>query len=229
MKKVLIVEDEPDMVELLRWNLEKEGYRVEAARDGIAALEAARRFGPDLVVLDLMLPGLDGFEVLKRLRAGRTSAHVPVILLTARTAETDRVVGLELGADDYVTKPFSPRELAARIKAILRRAARAAEGPPILEAGPVRIDTGKREVTVAGTPVPLTATEFDLLRFLAERPGRALTRSELIDGALGEDAVVTDRVIDAHVAAIRRKLGEAGAAWIETVRGYGYRFREHAP
>jgi DNA-binding response OmpR family regulator len=226
VKRILVVEDEPDMVELVRYNLEKEGYKVDAAKDGLEALDLARRAVFDLIVLDLMLPGLDGFEVLKRLRVGRTSAQTPVILLTAKGGEADRVLGLELGADDYVVKPFSPRELTARVKAVLRRTARAAEGPPVIRAGPIAIDVSKREVTVNGKAAPLTATEFDLLRFLAERPGRALKRNELIDGALGEDALVTDRVIDAHIAAIRRKLGEEGAAWIETVRGYGYRFRE---
>ncbi len=224
MKKVLICEDEPDMVELIRYNLEKDGYKVDGASDGEKALAQARRVVPDLVVLDLMLPGLDGLEVLRRLRQGRTTSAVPVILVTAKAGEADRVVGLELGADDYITKPFSPRELVARVRAVLRRTARAAESPPVLTAGPIVIDSGKREVTVEGAPIPLTATEFDILRFLAERPGRALKRNELIDGAIGEDAMVTDRVIDAHIAAVRRKLGETAAAWVETIRGYGYRF-----
>ncbi len=226
MKKVLIVDDEPDLVELVRYNLEKEGFKVEAAKDGEQALGAARRFLPDLVLLDLMLPGVDGLEVLRRLRSGRTSGQTPVIVLTAKGGEADRVVGLELGADDYIVKPFSPRELVARVKAVLRRTARAIEGPSAIEAGPLAIDVSKREVTVAGEPVPLTATEFDLLHYLASHPGRAFKRNELIDGALGEDAVVTDRVIDAHIAAIRRKLGERASAYIETLRGFGYRFKE---
>jgi two-component system alkaline phosphatase synthesis response regulator PhoP len=226
MKKILLIEDEPDMAELVRYNLEKDGFKVESADRGEAGLEKARRAPPDLVILDLMLPGVDGLDVLRRLRAGREAPHVPVILLTAKAGEADRVVGLELGADDYVVKPFSPRELVARVKAILRRTERAIEGPPVLRAGPIVVDSGKREVTVEGVPAPLTATEFDLLRFLAERPGRALTRNELIDGALGEDAMVTDRVIDAHIAAVRKKLGERGAAYVETIRGYGYRFRD---
>jgi DNA-binding response OmpR family regulator len=224
MKRILIVEDEPDMVELVRYNLEKEGYKVDEADDGESALAMAQKTPPDLVVLDLMLPAIDGLEVLRRLRAGRATAHVPVLILTAKGGEADRVVGLELGADDYVVKPFSPRELVARVKAHLRRQARRDESSTVIVAGPIRIDSGKREVSVAGEAAPLTATEFDLLRFLAERPGRALKRNELIDGALGEDAMVTDRVIDAHIAAVRRKLGERGAAYIETIRGYGYRF-----
>jgi two-component system phosphate regulon response regulator PhoB len=226
LKKIMIVEDEPDMVELIRYNLVKEGYRVEAAADGEQALARAPRFVPDLVLLDLMLPGLDGLEVMRRLRAARAGAALPVIVLTAKGSEADRVVGLELGADDYIVKPFSPRELVARIKAVLRRMARPVEAAPTIARGPIVVDSTKREVTVEGEPAPLTATEFDLLRFLAEHPGRAFRRNELIDGALGPDSMVTDRVIDAHVAAIRRKLGENAAAWIETVRGYGYRFRE---
>lgn len=228
MKRILVVEDEPDMVELVRYNLEKGGYKVDSARDGEEAFAVARKAAPDLVILDIMLPGADGLEVLRRLRAGRGTAHLPVILLTARGSEADRVVGLELGADDYVVKPFSPRELLARVKAIFRRLDRVLEGPARIEAGAIAIDTERREVTVEEAAVPLTATEFELLRFLAERPGRALKRNELIDGALGEDAMVTDRVIDAHVAALRRKLGERGAAYIETLRGYGYRFRDRA-
>jgi two-component system alkaline phosphatase synthesis response regulator PhoP len=228
MKRVLVVEDEPDMVELVRYNLEKSGFKVEAAADGERGLELARRSLPDAIVLDLMLPGVDGLEVLRRLKAQPKTASTPVILLTAKDGEADRVVGLELGADDYVVKPFSPRELVARVKVVLRRVSRAAEPVPVISAGPIVIDCGKREVTVEGAPAPLTSTEFELLRYLAERPGRALKRNELIDGALGEDAVVTDRVIDAHIAAVRRKLGEKGAAYIETMRGYGYRFRERA-
>jgi DNA-binding response OmpR family regulator len=229
MMRVLVVDDEPDLVELVKYNLEKNGMQVVAASGGEAALQAVRKSVPDLVILDLMLPGVDGLDVLRRLRAQKETAQLPVILLTAKGGEADRVVGLELGADDYVVKPFSPRELVARVKAVMRRLGRAGEAAERIAAGPIVIDATRREVTVEGQPAPLTATEFDLLRFLAERPGRALKRNELIDGALGEDAMVTDRVIDAHIAAVRRKLGERGAAWIETIRGYGYRFRERSP
>jgi two-component system phosphate regulon response regulator PhoB len=227
MSRVLVVDDEPDLLELVRYNLEKEGFRVDTARDAEEGLAALRRATPAAIVLDLMLPGSSGLEVLKRLRASPQTSGIPVIILTAKGAEADRVVGLELGADDYVVKPFSPRELVARVRAVLRRSKRAADSaPPVVRAGPLEIDTEKRTVTAAGAAAPLTTTEFDLLLCLARRPGRAFKRGELIAEALGEDAVVTERVIDAHVAAVRRKLGEEAGAWIETLRGFGYRFRE---
>jgi len=232
VKSVLVVDDEPDLAELVRYNLEKNGFKCDIAAGGEQALDALRKSAPDLVLLDLMLPGVDGLDVLRRIRAQRSSAQLPVILVTAKGGEADRIVGLELGADDYIVKPFSPRELVARVKAVMRRTGRAAEEATAGEriaAGPIVIDASRREVTVDGEQAALTATEFDLLRFLAERPGRAMKRNELIDGALGEDAMVTDRVIDAHIAAVRRKLGDKGAAWIETIRGYGYRFRERQP
>jgi len=227
MTKVLIIDDEPDILELLRYNFEKEGFAVETAPDGERGLAAVGRAAPSAIVLDLMLPGMTGIDILKRLRATAASAALPVIILTAKDAEADRVIGLELGADDYVVKPFSPRELVARVRAVLRRTQGApAAAAPVLHAGPIEIDVERRAVRTGGAEVPLTATEFELLHCLARRPGRAFRRTELIDEALGHDASVTERVIDAHIAAVRRKLGPAAAAWVETLRGFGYRFKE---
>jgi DNA-binding response OmpR family regulator len=226
VKKLLVVDDEKDLLELARYRFEQEGFHVLTAESGERALELVRKDAPSAVVLDVMMPGLDGLDVLRRLRNAPESSALPVILLTAKGDEADRVVGLELGADDYVVKPFSPRELVARVKAVLRRVDRRDETPKIVVAGPLKMDTSRREVLVDGKPAPLTTTEFDVLLLLASKPGRVYTRAELIDRARGSDAVVTDRVIDAHVASIRRKLGEDAAAWVETVRGYGYRFRD---
>jgi two-component system phosphate regulon response regulator PhoB len=224
-RTVLVIDDEPEMLRLLDYNLTRAGYAVLTARDGDSGLAAARRHAPDLVILDVMMPGLDGLEVCKRLRQEPTTASRPVLMLTARAEESDRVLGLELGADDYVVKPFGMRELLARVKALLRRA----EGPPaggeVLKVGRLVIDSGRRLVTAAGKPVALTATEFNILRALAERPGRVRSREDLISAARGEDAAVVDRTVDVHVAALRRKLGKLGEA-IETVRGVGYRLRE---
>jgi len=226
VKTVLVVDDEKDMLELVRYRLEQEGFSVLTADSGENALELLREETVNALVLDIMMPGLDGLDVLRRIRAQPSGASLPVILLTAKSEEADRVVGLELGADDYVVKPFSPRELLARVKAVLRRSDRSTEERPVLAAGPIRIDSLRREAMVSGNVVPLTTTEFELLRVLAVDPGRVYTRSELIEKARGSNAVVTDRVIDAHIASVRRKLGEPAAEWVETVRGYGYRFRD---
>ena len=222
MASILLIDDEPDLVSLVRFNLEREGYRVRAAADGAAGYEAAKRDLPDLILLDLMLPGMDGLEVCRRLRAESRTARIPIIMLTAKGGEADRVVGLEMGADDYVAKPFSPRELVARVKAVLRRAAAPQEDDGALAAGEIQLDPGRHEVTVKGKPVTLTATEFRLLHTLMRRPGQAFSRDRLIDGAIGEDAHVVDRTIDVHVTSLRRKLGRS-ATLIETVRGVGYR------
>ncbi|MFC1706683.1 response regulator [Planctomycetota bacterium] len=224
---VLVVDDEPDIRELVRYNLERDGFHVLEAKDGESACAVVRQHAPDALVLDLMLPGMSGLDVLRALRRERETAHLPVIVLTAKGSEDERILGLELGADDYVVKPFSPRELVTRVKTLLRRVRRSDEPVALVVLGPLRIDTARREVTAGKRTVSLTTTEFNLLRFLAERPGHALTRQELIMGAIGEDAVVTDRTIDAHVAAIRRKLGREASQWVETIRGYGYRCREH--
>jgi two-component system, OmpR family, alkaline phosphatase synthesis response regulator PhoP len=223
--RILVIDDEKDILELVRYNFEKEGFLVMGAADGEAGLSAAARDVPDLVLVDLMMPGMDGLEVCRRLRSDSRTAAIPIIMLTARSAESDRVVGLELGADDYVTKPFSPRELAARVKAVLRRASPQAAVPTVIRRNELTIDLTRREVSCGGKPVALTASEFRLLHFLATSPGHVFSRSELIDGALGHEVSVVDRTIDVHVTGLRRKLGDCGE-WIETVRGFGYRFRE---
>jgi two-component system phosphate regulon response regulator PhoB len=225
-KTVLVVDDEKDLVELISYDLKRNGYDVLAAYDGNAALDLARRELPDLIVLDLMLPGIDGTEVARRLKGDSRTAGVPIIMLTAKAEETDVVVGLTLGADDYVTKPFSKKILLARVNTVLRRAepAAAAEGA-VLRAGPLAIDTSKHEVLVDGEPVRLTLTEFKLLAALVAARGRVLTRDQLMDKAMGTDVFVTDRAIDVHITAIRKKLGPAN--WlVHTVRGVGYRLHE---
>ncbi len=222
--RILVVDDEPKIVHLVKAYLEKEGYEVVTAADGPAALKAARAYRPDLIVLDIMLPGMDGLEVLTRLRQ---ESDVYVILLTAKTEETDRVVGLTVGADDYVTKPFSPRELVARVKAALRRLRHSA-GPPqgsVLTFRRLRIDLGRREVTLDGQPVALTPTEFDLLAALARHPGLVLSREQLLEQVWGADFYGETRVVDVHIGHIRRKLAALGGdGLIVTVRGAGYRF-----
>ena len=225
---VLVIDDEKDLLELVRYNLEKEGYQVKTAEDGEAGLEAAVREMPDIVIVDLMLPGIDGLDVCRRLRADPRMARTPIIMLTAKTTETDRVVGLEMGADDYITKPFSPRELAARIKAVLRRVS--SQQPPasqsrIIRRGGLTIDIERRSVSCGKENIDLTATEFRLLQILARYAGRVYTRSELIEGGLGKEIAVVDRTIDVHITSLRRKLGVYGDR-IETVRGFGYRFQD---
>ena len=228
-RRVLVVDDEKDLVELITYNLGRNGFDVLTAYNGNDALEVAQRELPDLVVLDLMLPGLDGTEVARRLRADARTATVPIVMLTAKGEETDVVVGLTLGADDYVTKPFSMKILLARITTVLRRGEAAEAGASgegsILRAGPLLIDPSKHEITVNGEPVRLTLTEFKLLSALVAARGRVLTRDQLMDKAMGTDVFVTDRAIDVHVTAIRKKLG--AASWlVHTVRGVGYRLQE---
>ena len=229
MKKgtILVIDDEKDLIELVRYNLEKEGFDVIAATDGQSGLEVVRKHRPDLVVLDLMMPGLDGLQVCQRLRSDPRSGRIPVIMLTAKATEADRVVGLELGADDYITKPFSPREVVARVKAVLRRSAPQHNEQQVIRSGDLSIDLGGHEVNFKGQRVALTATEFRILEFLAARPGRVFSRDEIIDAALGNETAVFDRTIDVHITAIRRKLGQ-GSEQIETVRGFGYKFRHAA-
>ncbi|HEV3418182.1 MAG TPA: response regulator [Pirellulales bacterium] len=225
-ERILVVDDEEDLLELVNYNLSKEGYRVRCVASGEEALAEARQTLPDLIVLDLLLPMVDGLEVCRRLKSDSRTQHIPIIMLTAKSEESDMVAGLELGADDYVTKPFSPRILLARIKAILRR--KGTEGSD--EAGAIRIHElvihpGRHEVLISGTAIELTFTEFRLLHFLARKPGWAFTRSQIVDGVKGEDYPVTERSVDVQVAGLRKKLGEFGA-YIETVRGVGYRFKE---
>jgi len=224
-EKVLIVEDEEDVLELVRYNLDKEGYQVVTAITGEAGVKVARTELPDLVLLDLMLPGLDGLDVCRILKNDPTTAHLPIVMLTARGEEADIVTGLELGADDYVTKPFSPRVMMARVKAVLRRKNAA---PPAANAT-VRvrdlvIHPGRHEVLVKGEPVALTYTEFRLLHLLARRPGWVFTRSQIVDAVRGDDVAVTERAVDVQVAGLRRKLG-ACSDQVETVRGVGYRVK----
>lgn len=222
---VLVVDDEKDLVEMLRYNLDREGFDVLTAEDGRTALDLATRRRPDLMILDLMMPGIDGLEVCRQLRASDRTSHILVLMLTAKGTESDRIVGLELGADDYVTKPFSPREVVARVKALLRRTTRGDEPRPVIRRGDLIIDTGAHEVTFRNSRIPLTATEFRIVQALAARPNRVLSRNDLVDAALGQDVTVSDRTIDVHMTAIRKKLG-VGGEYIETVRGVGYKIRE---
>lgn len=222
---ILVVDDEQEILELLEYNLAKNGYKVLCVQTGEAALEKARSASPDLVVLDLMLPGVDGLEVCRLLKQDSRTAALSVVMLTARGEEADVVAGLELGADDYVTKPFSPRVLLARIKAVLRRRTEPSRPEDFLKSGELAIDPGRHEVLVRGRAVELTYTEFKILHFLASRKGWVFTRYQIVDGARGQDAAVTDRSVDVHIVSLRRKLGGCGER-IETVRGVGYRFKE---
>jgi two-component system phosphate regulon response regulator PhoB len=224
-QRILVIDDEPDLLELVRVNLEQAGYGVETAGSGRAALDRIRASQPDLIVLDLMLPDVAGTEICRRIRADPGLAGIPVIMLTAKTGEVDRVVGFELGADDYVTKPFSPRELTLRVGAVLRRKQPPSGASDVLEHGMLRLDAGRHRCFVAGDEVELTAKEFDLLHCLMTRPGRAMSREHLLDRVWGSDIAVTTRTIDTHLKRLREKLGPAGAL-IETVRGVGYRFAE---
>lgn len=222
---VLVIDDEKDLVELVRYNLEKEHFRALTAFDGASAVEIAIKHRPDLVVLDLMMPGMSGLEVCRALRAEAKTKDVPIIMLTARAGEADRVVGLEMGADDYVTKPFSPRELVARVRAVLRRSAAKDEPSTVIKRGELLIDVTAHSVKFAGAEITLTATEFRILEYLARRPGRVASRDDIINAVLGTGAAVMDRTIDVHITALRRKLG-AGGELIETVRGFGYKWRD---
>lgn len=224
-KVVLVVEDEESILELLRYNLDKAGFTVIPAGSGEDGLALARRRRPDLILLDLMLPGMDGLEVCRLLKRGRETEGIPVVMLTARGEEADIVAGLELGADDYLTKPFSPRVLVAHIRATLRRFAAVPEARETLAAGGISLDRRRREASVSGRPVELTFTEFEVLWYLASRPGLVFTRAQIVDAVRGADYPVTERAVDVQIVGLRRKLGTAGSL-IETVRGVGYRFRE---
>src|SRR5512141_19754 len=224
MTKILVIDDEPSIINLVSAYLKPEGYEVYTAADGNAGLKAARAFKPDLIILDFMLPGMDGIELLTRLRR---ESDVYVIMLTARTDETDKIVGLSVGADDYVTKPFSPRELTARVKAALRRiktGAASGEERSVLSFKHVRIDAGAHTVTVDDVPVELTSIEFDLLRALAENRGRVLSREQLLEKIWGAEYFGEMRVVDVHLGHVRQKLGNE--LLIATVRGVGYRFED---
>ena len=215
------------MLELVRYNLSKEGFQVRCVASGEEALQEARSFLPDLILLDLMLPTVDGLGVCKILKGSPATQNIPVMMVTAKTEEADVVSGLELGADDYITKPFSPRVLLARIRAVLRRKNRPTldEDPATIRVHELVIHPGRHEVLLRGQPVELTFTEFRLLQFLARKPGWAFSRSQIVDAVKGEDYPVTERSVDVQVAGLRKKMGELGH-YIETVRGVGYRFKE---
>jgi two-component system, OmpR family, alkaline phosphatase synthesis response regulator PhoP len=223
---ILIVDDEEDILELIRHNLSKEGYMVRGAETGEKALTYAMEKPFDMILLDLMLPGLDGLEVAKRLKGNDQTRHIPIIMLTAKGEEADVVTGLELGADDYITKPFSPRVLLARIKAVMRRRPDTSEKvDDVLQIHGLEIHMGRREVKADGEVIDLTYTEFQVLFYLAKRPGWVLTRSQIVDAVRGNDYPVTDRSVDVQIVGLRKKLGPHGK-YIETVRGVGYRFKE---
>ena len=225
-EKVLVVDDEEDILELVRYNLNKDGYKITCALTGEEALKKARSENYDLIILDLMLPGIDGLEVTRKLKDEPKTRDVPVVMLTAKGEESDVVAGLELGADDYVTKPFSPRILTARVRAVLRRkTSHALDDSTVIRIHGFEIDSGKRNVIVDGRPVELTYTEFQVLWNLARRPGWVFTRTQIVDAVRGDDYPVTDRSVDVQIVGLRKKLGNYGK-YIETVRGVGYRFRE---
>jgi two-component system phosphate regulon response regulator PhoB len=222
-QKILVVDDEPDALEVLGFKLKESGFAPIFAKDGGRAIAAARDERPALIVLDLMLPQIDGLEVCKILRRDPATAAIPILMLTARAAEMDRVLGLELGADDYVTKPFSPRELVLRIKKLLARARSAEEPLANLRFAELEIDVPQHRVTIAGEPVELTATEFKLLELLARRRGRVQTRERLLQDVWGYENPIDSRTVDTHMRRLREKVGEA-ARFLETIRGVGYRF-----
>jgi len=224
-ERILVIDDEPDLLELVRFHLVREGFAVEVAATGREGLQAIRRWSPSLVVLDLMLPDLSGTELCRRVRSDARLAALPIIMLTARSEEVDRVVGFELGADDYVTKPFSPRELTLRVQAVLRRAQATEEPERALQHGSLALDPERHRCSVEGEKVGLTAKEFRILHALMSRPGRVMSRQRLLDLIWGADITVTERTVDTHLKRLREKLGPAGGL-IETVRGVGYRFCE---
>jgi two-component system phosphate regulon response regulator PhoB len=221
-RKILIIEDENDVADLLALSLRKGGFKISTAADGASGLQNARDDRPDFIILDLMLPKMSGLEVCRILKSDSATSHIPVLMLTAKSEEIDRIVGLEFGADDYVTKPFSPREIILRIRAILRRGEKPEE---TLQAGSISIDPARHQVRVNGKRVHLTSLEFKLLRTLMHRRGRVQDRDKLLNDVWGYESVIDTRTVDTHVRRLREKLGQAGDA-IETVRGFGYRLRE---
>ena len=231
-QKILVVEDEPDIAKLVSYNLTQERFKVVTAEDGEQALKTIQREKPNLVVLDLMLPGLSGIEVCKILREREETAKLPILMLTAKAGEADRVLGLELGADDYLSKPFSPRELVARVRAILRRTNGSAtkETPPAYDKGDLKIDFFTYEVLVRGKAVKLTLKEFELLRFLVQNPNRVLSRDQLLDRVWGGETFVTPRTVDVHIRRLRKAIekDDSKPKWILTLRGVGYKFDEKA-
>jgi two-component system alkaline phosphatase synthesis response regulator PhoP len=231
-QKILVVEDEPDIRKLVQYNLAQEHFKVLEAEDGEQALKIVQRDKPNLLILDLMLPGLSGIELCRILRDRSDTAKLPILMLTAKAGETDRVVGLEMGADDYLTKPFSPRELVARVRAILRRAASAAETEPLpaYDRGGLKIDFTTYEVFARGKNIKLTLKEFELLRFLVQNPNRVLSRDQLLDRVWGGETFVTPRTVDVHIRRLRKAIekDDSKPKWILTLRGVGYKFDEKA-
>ena len=229
---ILVVEDEPDIRKLVQYNLVQERYKVIEAEDSEQALKLLQRAKPNLIILDLMLPGMSGMELCKLLRDRQDTAHLPILMLTAKAGEADKVIGLEMGADDYLAKPFSPREMVARVRAILRRAesAAAADSPPSYEKGPLRIDFTTYEVFARGKIIKLTLKEFELLRFLAQNPNRVLSRDQLLDRVWGGETYVTPRTVDVHIRRLRKAIekDDSHPKWILTLRGVGYKFDEKA-
>jgi phosphate regulon transcriptional regulator PhoB len=230
MKRILIIEDDRDIVELVRYNLANEGFQVSAAFDGGTGLNTLKKTPPDLLLLDLMLPKLSGLEICREIRRDDSLNRLPILMLTARGEEADRVVGLEMGADDYVTKPFSPRELLARVKALLRRAAPPTDSPRVIEVGKLAIDPASYRVSHSGKPVPLSTLEFRLLYYLASRPNRVFTRDQLLDAVWGTDRFVTPRSVDVYVRRLREKIeaDPENPSHLKTVRGAGYLFETRA-
>ena len=224
-KSILVIDDEQDVIDMLTLSLSKAGLKVRSATDGVAGLAKARQEQPALIVLDLMMPKMPGLEVCKLLKADPVTKAIPIIMLTAKAEEIDRVLGLEVGADDYVTKPFSPRELALRISAVLRRSLPASESQQQLRVGAISVDADRHHVSTGGKPVRLTAVEFKLLMILMRRPGRVQARDRLLRDVWGYESVIDTRTVDTHVRRLRDKLGKA-ADLVETVRGFGYRLKE---
>ena len=229
--RILIIEDNPGLTQSLSWYFNREGYETHVAHEGTEGLRKAQTLLPDVVLLDIMLPGMSGLDVCRELRAGDRTRDMPIIMITAKSEETDQVVGYSLGADDYVSKPFSNKVLLAKVKALLRRVEGAGEPGDVTEHLGVKIDRVRHRVTVGGSPVDLTPTEFKLLECLVRQPGRAFSRHQLMDAAIGEGSIVLERTIDVHIKTLRQKLTKAGSSGelIETVRGVGYRFREDKP
>ncbi len=227
-ESILLVEDEHDIQELLKFHLERENFDVEVVGTGEDALASLKSSNPSLILLDLMLPGIDGLEVCRRLKAQPETLDIPIMMLTAKDSEADIVTGLEMGAADYITKPFSPRVLVARIHSVLRRPAPALDGDevgPVIRIGPLTVDPGRHKVEIKGKEIQLTYTEFRILQLLAESAGRAFTRQQIVDQVRGESYAVTERIVDVQMVSLRKKLGHL-SDWIETVRGVGYRFKE---
>lgn len=226
-RRIMVVDDEPDIGELLKYNLDQEGFDVNVVRAGEKVLDLLQSESYDLVILDLMLPGVSGLDLCRQMKRNKSLEGVPIIMLTAKSSETDKIVGLEVGADDYITKPFSPREVVARVKAVLRRSEDRKDLPTKvkLEYEGIRIDSSKHEVFVDNREIKLTNTEFKILQCLLQKPGHVYNRTQLIDFALGKDVSVVDRTIDVHITNLRRKLNQRGSQ-IESIRGVGYRIKE---